>query len=90
MIWVSPGFKGPLSREVWDVLRHMERNAGEDIYITHGQDGRHGNGTRHYQGDAVDILPLKKTKIEIYKARFMGTHDILDERSHWHIEYDPK
>jgi hypothetical protein len=95
MIWISPGFKGPLSREVSNALRFIERFAGahkEDLYLTHGRDGRHGNGTLHYQGDAVDFLPLHCVTVHQLTTA-LGAYkgiQIVDESDHYHLEYDPK
>lgn len=94
MLWLSPGFKGPLSREVSNALRYIERIAGslkEDVFVTHGRDGRHGNGTFHYQGDAVDILPLRcATAHQLNTTLSARGIQVLDENDHYHIEYDPK
>lgn len=96
MRWNAPGFMGPLSREVENVLRILERTAAkqnEDLYVTHGRDGRHGCGTLHYQGDAADILPMKRmTAHDIQTAlgiRCPGIQ-VIEEEDHVHLEYDPK
>ena len=93
MLWYSPSCLGcaPLNREIANVLQQIERDAnlnGENVYVTHTRDGRHGSGTRHYQGDAVDILPLRETIF--VKGMYGPNIDIAKEPDHVHIEWDPK
>ena len=93
MLWLSPSVHGDLNREAAEAVRIIEVEAAknrEDVYVTHIRDGRHGNGTRHYMGDAFDILPLMKTLMATVRMRLGNGYDCVIESDHWHIEWDPR
>lgn len=55
---------------------------------------RHMKGSKHYTGEAIDIrkLDMKNVKIvvEEFKDYLGRDYDVIEERTHIHIEYDPK
>ena len=68
------------------------------LVITSANDGRHMYGSYHYQGKAIDCrtrnLPSRETDAIAIAAELRGRlgpdYDIVVERDHIHIEYDPK
>src|SRR5437016_3377670 len=66
----------------------------ESFVITSGDEGSHMQNSLHYKGDAVDIrLPVfsdaKEVVQEIYACLGMQ-YDVILEKDHIHIEFDPK
>lgn len=67
-----------------------------DIVITSGTDGKHMKGSKHYSGDALDLrrsnIPTKL--LDTYLTRLRGRlgedYDVVLEKDHIHVEYDPK
>lgn len=62
--------------------------------ITSLTDGRHGTGSLHHTGDAVDLrLPMPVTREQVIKqlrSALSAEYDVVLEADHIHIEYDPK
>lgn len=74
-----------------------ESNGINYTYITSCTDGKHGRGSLHYVGLAVDIrtniIPSQgeKDKIREQIAYSLGQeYDVVLESTHLHIEYQPK
>lgn len=92
-IWYRQGVYGGLTREAAEGLRKTERYFGtynEHIYITSIRDGLHSNGSLHPHGDAFDFSPPKKASAVRLKEILGKNFDLVIEKDHWHIEYDPK
>ena len=76
------------------------------VTVTCGTDGKHGQGSRHYFGNAVDIrtrdLPhnedeetgnnseAAKHARQLLGQRLGNEFDVVLESDHIHIEWDPK
>lgn len=67
-----------------------------DMVITSVSDGRHSRGSLHYVGCAVDIRTrdslesnLKRT-VEEARINLGQDFDVVVEKTHLHIEYQPK
>ncbi len=74
-----------------------------DLVVTSVTDGKHGDNSLHYKGNAFDhrtwttptsgiqLSPDEKQSIaiELYK-RLGDKWDVVVERTHIHCEYDPK
>ena len=64
------------------------------MVITSLTDGRHGIGSLHHAGDAVDLrLPMPVTRLQIVsqlKTALGSDYDVVLESDHIHVEYDPK
>lgn len=64
--------------------------------ITSGDDGTHKHGSHHYTGNALDfrtrhLTPTKtKTIYQQIKHALKQHFDVILEKTHIHIEYDPK
>lgn len=68
------------------------RCTGLELVITSTYEGTHGENSLHYANLAIDIRnkPIDcDTEAEIKK--WLGKdYDVIQERTHLHIEYDPK
>jgi len=55
---------------------------------------KHMKGSKHYTGEAIDIrkLDMKNIKIVVEEIKeYLGSsYDVIEEKTHIHIEYDPK
>ena len=84
-----------LKRETRRVLPIVEyiywKYAKEEAVITSTYEGNHGPGSLHYANQAVDFR-LSKIPIatEIFKKDLGAGFDIVLEKDHLHIEFDPK
>lgn len=65
------------------------REKGKDLIITSLSEGKHSSGSLHYVGQAfdfrdpdMDITPLS--------LRLGTEFDVVDEKTHIHVEYQPK
>lgn len=71
---------------------------GEKYIMTitsgHEKTAKHMKGSKHYTGEAIDIrkLDMKNTKIVIEEIKdYLGEdYDVVEEKTHIHIEYDAK
>lgn len=72
----------------------------QDMVITHGRDGGHQRGSKHYTDEALDLrshhlaAPDKERWIEIMRQRLGSDYQVILEdqgkdNEHVHIEYDP-
>ena len=68
----------------------------EGLVITSVTDGKHGKGSRHYIGHAIDIRtrnmtrPTPKECVKELKTALGSDFDVVLEKDHIHLEYDPK
>ena len=65
-----------------------------EVTVTSGKDGVHSKNSKHYSGGAIDIRS-KDMKLPEYttlrlKRKLGKDYDIVYEKDHIHIEYDPK
>ena len=78
-----------------------ETRGGDKVFhsplvITECTGGKHGNGSLHYVGLAVDIRkrdfsPFETNElIALLKARLSAQYDVVNEKTHIHIEFQPK
>lgn len=67
-----------------------------DVTITSGSDGAHSSNSKHYTNEALDFRTRELTATDIVKLaqetkkRLGKEYDVVIERDHIHIEYDPK
>lgn len=64
----------------------------EELVITSTYEGTHGVASLHYANDAIDARSPKKHKVEIFhdiRAVKPELYDVVDETTHYHVEYDP-
>lgn len=66
------------------------------MIVTSTTDGKHGKNSLHYKGLAIDVRTFDKTDEETNRfVNFINFHfdnllDVVIEKDHLHIEYDPK
>ena len=66
------------------------------LVITSCTDGKHMKGSKHYSGYAIDIRTRHLDELEIngligwFKYNHDKKYDIVVEKDHIHVEYDPK
>lgn len=65
------------------------------ITVTSVTDGTHSKGSLHYVGQAADIrvsdMPFEVSKyIESLKLALKENYDVVYEKTHIHIEFQPK
>ncbi len=78
------------------VADELWKRFGQELVVTGGLEGVHSAGSLHYYGFALDfrtryfelgtIIDLTKLLQENLGADF----DVIQHRSHIHVEYDPK
>lgn len=89
-----------LSEQVWfalGVCAAESRQLGVGLVVTSGRDGAHRPGSLHYTGNAVDIRtrdlsPAAQKDFHEYLKGLLDRlgFDVVLERDHLHIEWDPK
>lgn len=86
------------------VAEPIWKKRGAELVITSGRDGRHGPGTLHYCvegkytdgiGRALDLRTFNLMGAEAeaakeLKAALGPDYDVVLEKDHIHVEYDPK
>lgn len=80
-----------------DICKEIE-GVRYEVTITSGTDGTHMKGSKHYSGNAIDIRSrdmMNKTKVareldRQIKLKYAFKYDVIEEKDHIHIEYDPK
>lgn len=76
------------------IVEDVYKKRGQECIITSANDGRHGDKTLHHKGLALDIRTwtvtahLKEIHAEL-KERLGDNFDVVLERDHFHIEFDP-
>lgn len=67
---------------------------GAELMITSGAEGQHMEGSLHYKGLAIDIRLPAPDKIAAdvlaLRASLGAQFDVVLEKDHVHIEFDPK
>lgn len=65
----------------------------QELVITSTYEGTHGEGSLHYSNDAVDVRVPDKYGITAKRDLKIGLgkdYDVVLERDHIHVEWDPK
>ncbi len=83
-------------RKVLIAADKVYKEAGKELVITSGLEGEHSAGSLHYYGYAVDIRhnffsEAEKSEVHraLIKALPSSKYDVVWEKTHFHIEYDP-
>lgn len=72
------------------------RNLGKELVVTSGLEGTHSAGSLHYYGFALDFrsnyfsAATKRTAARWLRNQLGKDFDVVSERTHIHVEYDPK
>ena len=74
-------------RDGLDRLDALWKKHGMTLVVTSGMDGKHMTGSLHYKGLAADLrFPLR----DEIKATLGPNWDVVWEKDHIHVEFDPK
>lgn len=69
---------------------------GREAIITSGNDGQHMKGSIHYKAKAIDLRTRdmsehqKDHMVTRLKTELGDDWDVIKEKSHIHLEFDPK
>jgi hypothetical protein len=96
-ISIKPGVRirglSPPALLAINIAAEVYRHVNEDFVITSVTDGDHKSGSLHHVGDAFDLrLPGNYSKAYIaneIQSRLGSSYDVVLERDHIHVEYDP-
>ncbi|MBW8034137.1 MAG: hypothetical protein FVQ79_00265 [Planctomycetes bacterium] len=96
----------PQMFHAWNVAGEVyEEVSNADCILTAGVDGKHGHGSLHYVGLAIDLRirnllagwELTPELVEVAEAiqiklqnRLGFEYDVVLESNHFHIEFQPK
>jgi len=65
----------------------------EDVYITSLTEGKHLLWSRHFSGNALDVLPPLKDrgkKVDDLRESLGKDYTVLDEGHHVHVAWKPR
>lgn len=71
-------------------------DAGQHFTVTSINDGVHSKNSLHYEGLAIDLrtrdfIGITAQKMaELIAARLGPDYDVVAEKDHIHVEYDPR
>src|SRR6185436_13622014 len=71
-------------------------NLGVPMIVTSGTDGHHGEHSKHYSAEALDLRirhiepNLHQTVVKLLKETLGKDFDVVLEIDHVHVEFDPK
>ena len=73
-------------------IEYVYSKFNTELVITSGKDGQHGIGSLHYEGKAVDLRTwnVLDSLVKALKAHLGADYDIVLEKDHIHVEWDPK
>lgn len=77
------------------VAERIWRRRNADLVITSANDGKHMKGSKHYSGEALDLriwnLMGDEAAVTAELQKELGPdYDVVLEKDHIHLEYDPK
>ena len=78
------------------VSERVYKDLGKECVITSLMDGKHMDTSKHYVGDAADLRiwffnnAEKRIAVKQLKKELGVDFDVVLEKDHIHVEYDPK
>lgn len=93
MIWNKEGVQGdlaPVVRKALGRIAGVYAAEKRDLFVTSKRDGNHSLGSLHYEGLAVDFRWDNFVDFDSIKAAAGPGFDVVAERTHIHLEWDPK
>jgi len=77
------------------IAEAVYREYGTELVITSANDGKHKDGSLHYQGKALDLRTwtLNGREVMVHaklQRELAPDYDVILERDHIHVEYQPK
>lgn len=81
----------PELRDKLPALDQVYAEFGTEMVITSGKDGKHSEGSLHYEGKAVDlrIWNVLQVLVEKLHEELGPDYEVILEKDHIHIELDP-
>lgn len=86
-----------IREEIWrlfPILEQLFKEIGKDCWITSAGEGVHGEGSKHYVDQALDLriwhLTLKERQKVMNRLAPLTGYDTVLEKDHIHVEWDPK
>lgn len=90
---VTDGIQTPAAF-AWGVAHAILKERGFPSRLTSSVDGKHSVHSLHYRGLAIDIGIIGVDARIVYDRLYDILHplgfDVIFERDHIHVEYDPK
>ena len=81
--------------EALPIIDQVYLHYGQIAVITSAKDGKHMDGSKHYEGNAVDLRTSyfsKEVQIKVtgqLQSQLGDEYDVVLEGNHIHLEYDP-
>lgn len=78
------------------VVEEVYQRHGVECIFTSGNDGKHSDNSLHYDDSAADFrtrtIPQEKLPLIFnqIKQRLGNDYDVVLEKTHLHVEHDPK
>jgi len=79
------------------IANEVYAEQGYECVITSITDGKHGTASLHYIGHAIDLRTRhvameveKQSIVQALKTRLGSQYDVVLEKDHIHIEFQPK
>ncbi len=78
------------------IVEGIYKDFHQELVITAITDGKHKEGSKHYDGDAVDTRTRyfnaseKELVYKDIKDALSDEYDVIWHTTHFHIEFDPK
>lgn len=85
--------KRQIRRALPKIDKAYDEISGEEAVVSSTYEGSHSPGSLHYANLAIDTRKAKKQNqkvIDRLKIELGSDYDIVVERTHNHIEHDPK
>ena len=84
--------KRPMRRALWWVEEAYKQYDDEEVVVTSTYEGDHSVRSLHYNHNAVDFRRPKKFREIVARIQdaLGNDYDVVLERTHIHVEYDPK
>lgn len=83
-----------LHEKIWHAIKVICQVWGnEDVVITSTWEGTHLPWSKHYRKEAIDVRLPKfyvTDKIKELRTELSPDFDVVAERDHVHVEFDPK
>ena len=92
-VWYKQGVCGillPPAQKAFGKVHDFYFARGYDLYVTAIRDGNHMAGSFHYIGLAFDFKKVVGVTEQMLKDVLGEDYDVIEHKTHFHVEYDPK
>lgn len=96
MVRIKRGVRLPPAVVIYRAAEQVYAELSAECVVTSGMEGQHMAGSRHYRGEALDfrtrhLSAAARSRLRQRMAELLGReYDVVLERTHLHVEYDPK